>query len=428
MESKRRENQADEFLKKLLKGSIGSWNEYENTLKIIIDSSKVGQISFDFDLRIFERGTHGRELLKQKFPAKVDYKAKQRGYTTVTLEFQNCTFQKSVFANKKIESHLTFIDCDFKGEFHVPNVTFSGKVRYRECGLQKINFRNTVFKDLLDFWKCKFRSKVIFYKTDFLGTTSFAASTFKKSVLFTYSLIAERMILRGTIFKNGLDLSVALKSGIFDVFDLDLKDYKSVYLNPDHKKYQKTYEFFVSRKGKIPLNNKRETYRFLKETLESQSNVYESIVYRTQEKKSLTKELRLKLWDDIKSKKLAVVYSNNAFMKLFDLSSLLLNWLSNRHGRSYVSAFVFTALVGWIFFILSLTYGTDVYTFSLNPCFWDFEAGFIQYVKFMLPTHSFDYLGETVVRTSSFYFYDFFGRIFVSYGIYQFVQAFRKIR
>jgi hypothetical protein len=49
------------------------------------------------------------------------------------------------------------------------------------------------------------------------------------------------------------------------------------------------------------------------------------------------------------------------------------------------------------------------------------------FLEFLNPTHKFDYIQEDGL-TTRFYLFDFIGRIFVGYGIYQFIQAFRKYK
>lgn len=56
------------------------------------------------------------------------------------------------------------------------------------------------------------------------------------------------------------------------------------------------------------------------------------------------------------------------------------------------------------------------------------KEGFGYFWQFLIPTHKFDYLGVKQTDSPLFYVFDFFGRIAVGYGIYQFIQAFRKFK
>ncbi|RZJ98678.1 MAG: hypothetical protein EOO46_24740, partial [Flavobacterium sp.] len=102
------------------------------------------------------------------------------------IYFNNCNFNKNVYI-KSFENTITFSNCDFNATINAQNSIIAGKVRFRECNFKDVNFRNTRFEALVDFWRCTFHEKVIFYKTDFMNTVVFSAATFKENVLFTYS-------------------------------------------------------------------------------------------------------------------------------------------------------------------------------------------------------------------------------------------------
>ena len=100
---------------------------------------------------------------------------------------------------------------------------------------------------------------------------------------------------------------------------------------------------------------------------------------------------------------------------------------SSIYGTSYLRAFLFTILIGLLFFNLSLI-STDLFAFSFNPIEWEIAEGAKYFVQFLIPTHKFDYLGNKVDTGTAFYILDFVGRLLVGYGIYQFIQAFRKYK
>ena len=129
------------------------------------------------------------------------------------IDFIDCTFTESVQIIGKIEGNVDFSRCTFKKNLELSNVIFNKKVRLYICDISSANFVNTRFNDLADFWRSTFHSKVIFYKTDFLGVTVFSAARFKQNVLFTYSLIEKTIFFRGTVFENGLDLSLSVSTG-----------------------------------------------------------------------------------------------------------------------------------------------------------------------------------------------------------------------
>jgi len=101
----------------------------------------------------------------------------------------------------------------------------------------------------------------------------------------------------------------------------------------------------------------------------------------------------------------------------FDTILLVLNFLSNNHGRSWFQALVFTMLMGLASF---MAYASRV-GINIEIEFWE------NYVLFFtsFPKLQFDSL-ETSNRRWDVQLVIWVGRIFISYGIYQTVAAFRK--
>lgn len=209
--------------------------------------------------------------------------------------FNNCTFNKKVIIND-LYDHITFSDCCFEDEFTAKNSALLGKVRFRGCHFKgDVNFQNTKFEDLADFYSCHFHKSLIFLKTDFKATTVFSSSIFYKNVLFTYTLIEKLIILRGTTFKEGLDLSTAILSGELNCFDIRLKNFRSFKiekkLNPFSSTdkrlahYEMLYDNAITKTevAKIPIENKIETFRIIKQRLISQNNSIASVPFNALE-------------------------------------------------------------------------------------------------------------------------------------------------
>lgn len=122
------------------------------------------------------------------------------------------------------------------------------------------------------------------------------------------------------------------------------------------------------------------------------------------------------------------LFSNKFFTKL----SLFLNCISNDFGRNWILGFLFSFGIGFLFFYF-LILSTNEYSFRFPITFkWDFTKSFL---KFMNPLRHFD--TEDIFKTNNnlehilslsnwSYLWDFLGRIFVAYGYYQTIQAFRK--
>ena len=119
------------------------------------------------------------------------------------------------------------------------------------------------------------------------------------------------------------------------------------------------------------------------------------------------------------------------FKDIFTWLNLLLNLISNRFGRNWALGLVFSVIVG-LFFFSALLVSTGKYVWSWEPT-WDWEL-MPAFLKFMNPLRFID--TETLFRIGQIdqnitlnkwsYLCDFLGRVFVAYGYYQTIQAFRR--
>jgi len=329
------------------------------------------------------------------------------------VEFSNCIFNgRFDFSKSKFVSSVHFSKCEFNYYLGFTDCDFEKKVRFHEVIFsKKVNFHNAVFNDLADFWSSSFIKRMIFYKTDFLGTTVFSKVLFESNVLFTYTLIEKLLILRGAKFSQGLDLSLSIISGKMSPFDIQIDNYISV-LDVDN---DNTYEHMVSVSGDIPDKNKRETFRILKQQFLNQNNSIDYLKYSALEQNAYTKQLNDKVWN-------RKAFYNN----IQNYIILGLNYISNNHGKSYIRGIVFTLTVGLLFFYFSLI-ATDEYSFGFNN-FWEATIKSVKYYfSFINPTHKTNHMDE-LHPNNWFYLWDFIGRAFIAYGIYQTVQAFRKFK
>ena len=249
----------------------------------------VNSATFRFEM---DRGCFAKLSSKTKFEGMMSFDENER----LEVHFNNCHFKKglSLRNDHDFQTDLRFENCELNrldlSESHVKS-----KVRARKCTLHNVELENTTFKDLIDFWNCEFLNTTVLHKTDFYGTTVFAASKFNENILFTYSLIDKTLILRGSRFENGLDLSLAIGQGKINCFDIKVKDFDSQSIESIARdEYEETYDRWVCTDVIIPHKNKRETFRILKHTLVSQNNVAESIPFMTLEKKTLSTELKVK--------------------------------------------------------------------------------------------------------------------------------------
>lgn len=384
----------------------------------------------------------------------IDIPSMPQGSKTVTCVFKNCDFLKAVDFKYAVLSHFEFINCSFKEKISIEktftNIIFRecfisnldcedaifgaqakkklGKLKLYTCELHKVNFKNATFHNLVNFFNSKFYEPVTFYKTKFFDTAVFSAVNFKENVLFSYTEINESLILRGTYPEKGFDLSLAIIRGNLNVFNFQINDYNTYNtihkdVNTEMKKYsgqnayinayQRVYYNAVTRNHLIPVENKRETYRIIKNQLESQKNFIDAIPYKVKESRTHFKES----WQQLRN-------GVHVFNPISNLIVLSLNGISNWFGSSYIQGAIFTVLIGGLFFTLGLSHISD-FKFT-----WDYEQWQWEYfVQFLNPTHRFDYMKAIDENPRTWFFiWDFIGRIFVSYGIYQTIQAFRKYK
>jgi hypothetical protein len=332
-----------------------------------------------------------------------------------SITFENCVFNKEFKLKANVTGNATFGHSVFNetADFSKTNFGDNSKARfYYSTFKSDVKFDNTTFGDLSDFWNACFYKKVIFYKTDFLGTSVFSRAIFKENVLFTYSVINKLIIFRGTTFKKGFDLSLAIILGEISPFDIKIKNYES----EDNLKDENIYEEYVSKQGIIVDKNKRETFRILKNHYIAQSSSIDYVKYSNLEHKAYSIELKKRVFK-----------KNPEYTAIQDYIIFILNTSSNKLGTSYIRGIGFTLLIGFLFFYFCLL-STENYYFSLTDFNLEtFKECVRYYFKFLIPTHNIDFL-ENEKPNTMFYVWDFIGRAFVSYGIVQTVQAFRKFK
>ncbi len=357
---------------------------------------------------LIQHGASGSWYLHKDADYIIDFDVDLAGKKFSRIQFKNWKFNGDVnFSGSIFEKGISFENVIFEKNVDFTDTHFQGKTRfYRAKFKGQTTFYNTKFDDLADFWRTEFLNKVIFYKCDFSGTTVFPITKFHENVLFTYSTIPEIMFFRDTTFKKGFDLSLAVISGQIGLFNLNLSNYDDI---PDTED-EEIYENYVATEGIITRKNQRETYRIIKNQLKSQNNNIDALHYYALESEVYYKQLK-----------------NQWYNKLDNWSVFGLNRLSNKYGQSWVRAVIFTLLVALTFFYFTIV-NTTAYDVGINSTtITVISANTKSFFEFLLPTHSVNFI-ENKEPDSLSYFFDFLGRIFISYGIYQIVQAFRRFK
>ncbi|MCD4665732.1 MAG: hypothetical protein K8R68_10730, partial [Bacteroidales bacterium] len=171
-------------------------------------------------------------------------------------------------------------------------------------------------------------------------------------------------------------------------------------------------EFGLFKNCNIEIAN-RETFRIVKHELLKLNNKIDALIYHEKEMKAYWKELWVGAWH------------NNTSEKFI----LFMNRISNGFGLNWLRGIGFTFLTALIFFIPYLLCLKNPY-FQLGweswPVFWEVTGQTIKYyVQFLYAAYNFDFMEEYKPRGFA-YVLDMVGRIFITYGYYQTIQAFRK--
>jgi hypothetical protein len=252
----------------------------------------------------------------------------------------------------------------------------------------------TTFNDLIDFYGTEFKKTTIFNKTDFFSTAVFSSAVFHKNALFIYSTFKKLGIFNQATFKKGLDLSQSIINGNLAFFETNLKNFLVKKIESNSPEYDKS----ITEDGNIPIQNKRETFRIIKQQLEQQSNLIEAEKYAKFEKQIYMGEI-------LKGCKLS---------KIPSLITLFFNLISNYYKSSWFVALFFILVFGYLF-DLWLENISTYYFYSENTL-----------LKLINPT-DLSFYNKFEDNTYAYSVY-FGGKIVLGYGIYQLIQAFRKFK
>jgi len=329
------------------------------------------------------------------------YASKDKFYK-LDITFENCTFYGISFIEEIIDVKISFFNCQFMqsvGYEHSKNIADS------------FNFHNITFKKLVSFWKSEFYTAVAFFQTNFDGNLTFSGAEFYENLLFPYSSFQKKIIFSNVKFIKGFDLSLALNSGEYNFFGIEIKNFASISNDVDSQYDNCLNGCNISNKNKI------ETFRIIKNQLEKVGNNIEAFKYNSLEKRAYQLQL---IAQDKK-------WYNNQDSLMFSLNNV-----SNRHKKSWIKGVGFTIKVAVLFYTLSILLSGEFYL-SFDDIYETINLNLKAIVVFLNPVHNPNYITEIYNIKSSdlngwYYALDFLGRIFVEYGIYQTIQAFRKFR
>ena len=256
---------------------------------------------------------------------------------------------------------------------------------------------------MVKFYLSEFYEAQQFHTTDFLDRAIFSNTVFHKEAQFLHNKVENNSYINfeSAKFKRGLDISRSNFNCNLNFFNVKVEEEGDEYIfkhleevkYKDHSR-EHTEEAFPSVYQQL-----RETYRIIKNNFYSQNNRIEGLKFYKREMSVYKREIRLLSWDKI---------------------LLLANQFSSNFGTSWSRGVLFTVSAG----IITLLPISCNLKFSLT------SEGVGNFLKALVDVlnltdwNDMSILGEKLTNWQ--YIFLFIGRIFIAYGIYQTVQAFRK--
>ncbi|MGV3596968.1 MAG: hypothetical protein ACO1PI_03815 [Bacteroidota bacterium] len=287
-----------------------------------------------------------------------------RGGVIYVLDFSKYTLKKeAVVSISNVKIHSCIMD-----EFNVLGILY-----LRDIGKIEDNFNeNTLVQNI--------------------------APTYNKDNPETLPSCKERLQIKDPTFRINFS-----SLGKTEFTECDLEGFDFEFNN------SKITDVFISG-GTVPkkvnekdLEQKKSFFDQLKKVFEGQGDIVRGTKYHAR-----ASEIQMKiLW---KQKNIA------------ELLVYVLNWLSNKHGESWLRGLLFTIVISLIgFYFYNNTLAED-YQYQFV---WKWNTDYIgDWAQFILPTHRVDFMVDNPCSTTKFI--DVIFRVFIGYGIYQLISAFRK--
>ena len=377
--------------------------------------------------------------------------------------FKDCSFsQETNFSEVIFEadtdfSRSTFSVISFQGAIFYQNVRF-----HQSIFKNNVDFFDTSFKKMVKFYLSEFYEAQQFHTTDFLDRAIFSNTIFYREAQFLYNKVENNSYINfeSAIFKRGLDISRSNFNCNLNFWNTTIEEDGEDYIfkNIDDIKYKNDFEAH----NEVPSIYKqlRETYRIIKDNSYKQNNKIEALEFSKKEMLVYERELK-----SVSSK------SNN------DKLLLLANKISNNFGTNWLRGILFTASAGIITYLLMLcclpfihnTYifisftsiiiiisafsflNKDIdsflpililiilsflltiilfkspFVYKENICIKDYIIPDFIKILNVIDLKPFEKEENSIFNLSSLsYLFLFIGRIFIGYGYYQTIQAFRK--
>lgn len=317
----------------------------------------------------------------------------------INLRFYQCHFHAQLeLSSRELLSNIDFFVCDFwKAQY------------WQQSKFTNLKFVETIFHENFELNHITIKENVLFNQVHFKGHSRFMNLTIHKTGIINFDTV----VVDGYIDLAGCGVDEHL-----NFYNITVKRVPDTLLNIKgnsknklHYKLLKFKDYLHKKRNKIRINPAalkrfRESLRIIKNHYEKNGNRVEALKFKSYEMQTYMKELAA-------SKK----------SRCAEKALLYLNFISNNFGLSWTRGVGFTIITAAIFFILYLSVGTLLVQFVYDP-----DASGKTALLFL------KYLNITYWNVDSFNVNDnawlygilFIGRIFIGFGYYQTIQAFRK--
>ena len=355
---------------------------------------------------------------------------------TGTLSIDGLKANTLQFSNRVEISHRFFIENIKVSSFIIGKIDLKADLHISNCTITKLTFEKTNRKDV-SFTINNSIVKLMEFNINTFKNASFRGGKFnhfalsdsnEKDSIINIEKATITNLKFDSVYNNGIitlrELSippegiVSFRSSNLGKADFIYCNFSKATLEFENSKITEAFFSETEFPEKILVNGKKNhaqaqlTFGQLATAFQKQGDNIRALEYASRELEAHYKTL---------------TWSSAAF---FHKLNLWLNSISNDFGRSWVTGVIFSFAAGLIFFCLLLV-STDNYS-----CGWPrFDEKMLPaYLKFMNPLRFFELDAlfnntskEGVVKLNGrSYLADFGGRIFVAYGYYQTIQAFRR--
>lgn len=346
------------------------------------------------------------------------------------IQAKNHKFLKEVsFEDAYFNEHSSFINCKFQdivkfGEFK-SFISFGGTHFFSECIFDEIEFGGYVglndctFHKFLDLSNIRFQRALSINGSTFKKGVTVENSDFKDKVNAWELTCKEEFNANWADFRGKLNMTECdLSHSICDFYGANFED-NAYFYKTDFQELELTNSvidrgvFFLG--SEIKKSN-RETFRIVKNSFLEQNNKIEANNYKQRELVAYTIEVLFDIFRKGKPFKSRLLSIGNFFV-------LGMNFISNNFGQSWFLGLTFTLTTTLLFFSIMLGTSEVDFVFDFSN-----KSETINYFFQFLNITNWDYSPYGLNLSNHKYGYTllFIGRIFISYGYYQAIQAFRK--